>query len=70
MSDYVDISKPVNFFTVALAALRRGEIAIGHRRQRPGDADLRNLGGVVVNPPRSEVTTYSDGDMLIVLAAD
>ncbi|EUB96225.1 hypothetical protein PMI07_001827 [Rhizobium sp. CF080] len=70
MGDYVDISKPVNFFTVALAALRRGEIAIGHRRQRPGDADARNLGGVVVNPPRTEMTTYADGDMLIVLAAD
>ncbi|CDZ72726.1 Probable ion channel POLLUX [Neorhizobium galegae bv. orientalis] len=70
MGDYVDISKPVNFFTVALAALRRGEIAIGHRRQRPGDADARNLGGVVVNPPRTEMTTYADSDMLIVLAAD
>lgn len=70
MGDYVDISKPVNFFTVALAALRRGEIAIGHRRQRPGDADARNLGGVIVNPPRTEKTTYAEGDMLIVLAAD
>ncbi len=70
MSDYVDISKPVNFFTVALAALRRGEIAIGHRRQRPGETDVRNLGGVVVNPPRTEMTAYADGDMLIVLAAD
>jgi voltage-gated potassium channel Kch len=70
MGDYVDISKPVNFFTVGLAALRRGEIAIGHRRQRPGDADARNLGGVVVNPPRTEMTTYADSDMLIVLAAD
>ncbi|MCQ1572311.1 hypothetical protein NFO65_16390 [Neorhizobium galegae] len=70
MGDYVDISKPVNFFTVALAALRRGEIAIGHRRQRPGDADARNLGGVIVNPPRTEMTTYADSDMLIVLAAD
>ncbi len=70
MSDYVDISKPVNFFTVALAALRRGEIAIGHRRQRTGDADVRNLGGVVVNPLRTEMTTYAESDMLIVLAAD
>ncbi|CDZ33863.1 hypothetical protein NOJ28_06130 [Neorhizobium galegae] len=70
MGDYVDISKPVNFFTVALAALRRGEIAIGHRRQRPGEADARNLGGVVVNPPRTEMTTYTDTDMLIVLAAE
>ncbi len=70
MSDYVDISKPVNFFTVGLAALRRGEVALGYRRQRADDPDIRNLGGVVVNPNRSEKITYIDNDMLIVLAAD
>ncbi|MBC2773592.1 hypothetical protein H6M51_12010 [Rhizobium sp. AQ_MP] len=70
MSDYVDISKPVNFFTVALSALRRGEIAIGHRRQRAGDADERNLGGVTVNPNRSELLAYTEKDMVIVLAQD
>ena len=70
MSDYVDISNPLNFFTVALAALRRGEVALGYRRQRADDPDIRNLGGVVVNPNRSEKITYTDSDMLIVLAAD
>jgi voltage-gated potassium channel Kch len=70
MSDYVDISQPVNFFTVALAALRRGEIAIGHRRQRNGDADHRNLGGVTVNPNRTEQMAYTADDMVIVLAQD
>jgi hypothetical protein len=70
MSDYVDISKPLNFFTVGLAALRRGEVALGYRRQRADDPDIRNLGGVVVNPNRSEKITYTDSDMLIVLAAD
>jgi voltage-gated potassium channel Kch len=70
MSDYVDISQPVNFFTVALAALRRGEIAIGHRRQRNGDADHRNLGGVTVNPNRTELMAYTADDMVIVLAQD
>ncbi len=70
MSDYVDICKPLNFFTVSLAALRRGEIALGHRRQRQGDDDIRNLGGVVVNPPRTERITYNERDMVIVLAVD
>ncbi|TPP10706.1 CASTOR/POLLUX-related putative ion channel [Rhizobium glycinendophyticum] len=70
MSDYVDISQPVNFYTVALAALRRGEIAIGHRRQRDSDADPRNLGGVTVNPNRSELLAYTEKDMVIVLAQD
>ncbi|MGL3608914.1 CASTOR/POLLUX-related putative ion channel [Rhizobium sp. G187] len=70
MSDYVAIDQPVNFFTVALSALRRGEIAIGYRRQRATDQDLRNLGGVTVNPNRSELLTYTAEDMVIVLAAD
>ena len=70
MSDYVAIDRPVNFFTVALAALRRGEIAIGYRRQRGDDADHRNLGGVTVNPSRSEMLTYSPDDMVIVLAPE
>lgn len=70
MSDYVSIDRPVNFFTVALAALRRGEIAIGYRRQRADDPDHRNLGGVTVNPSRSEMVTYTPQDMVIVLAQD
>lgn len=70
VSDYVSIDRPVNFFTIALAALRRGEIAIGYRRQREDDADDRNLGGVTVNPSRSDMLTYSEKDMVIVLAQD
>ncbi|MGF9691633.1 hypothetical protein AAIH46_02350 [Rhizobium sp. 0TCS1.26] len=70
VSDYVDIDRPVNFFTLAFAALRRGEIAIGYRRQRDGDEDERNLGGVTVNPPRAQRIEYDDSDMLIVLASD
>ncbi|MCM2472086.1 hypothetical protein HGO38_01165 [Rhizobium sp. CG5] len=70
MADYVATDRPVNFFTVALAALRRGEVAIGYRRQRDDDPDTRNLGGVTVNPLRSEMLTYTDRDMVIVLAAD
>jgi voltage-gated potassium channel Kch len=70
MSDYVDISKPANFFTVALSALRRGEVALGYRRQRADDADHRNLGGVVVNPNRAEPIAYTETDMVIVLAQD
>ncbi|RWX78416.1 hypothetical protein EPK99_07295 [Neorhizobium lilium] len=70
ISDYVDVSKPVNFFTVALSALRRGEIALGYRRQRSNDTDHRNLGGVVVNPPRADLVAYAESDMVIVLAQD
>jgi voltage-gated potassium channel Kch len=70
VSDYVDINRPHNFFTLAFAALRRGEIAIGYRRQREEDEDERNLGGVTVNPPRSHMITYGESDMVIVLASN
>ena len=60
----------MNFYTIALSALRRGEVAIGYRRQRQDDPDHRNLGGVVVNPLKSEALSYTPQDRVIVLARD
>ncbi|MBO3760745.1 hypothetical protein [Ciceribacter sp. L1K22] len=70
VTDYVSIDRPVNFFTIAYSALRRGEVAIGYRRLRDNDPDERNLGGVVVNPHRAPAMTYQPEDMIIVLARD
>lgn len=70
MRDYVSLAAPVNFFTVALAALRRGEVAIGYRRLRDEETDERGLGGVTVNPARYEMVRYDADDMVIVLARD
>ncbi|WP_377289564.1 hypothetical protein [Rhizobium sp. SG2393] len=70
MSDYIDIANPVNFYTVCLSALKRGEIAIGYRRQRAGDADTRDLAGVLVNPKKSEKVAFEAADRIIVLARD
>lgn len=70
VADYVSIDRPVNFYTIALSALRRGEVAIGYRRQRQDDPDHRKLGGVVVNPPKSEALGYTAADRVIVLARD
>ena len=68
--DYVALDTPVNFHTIAEAARRRGEVAIGHRRKRAGAGDSRNMGGVVVNPERGEMLTYDAADRIIVLAED
>ena len=38
--------------------------------ERDDGADERNMGGVVVNPPKTEVLTYLPEDRLIVLAED
>ncbi|MDO9418748.1 CASTOR/POLLUX-related putative ion channel [Pararhizobium sp.] len=70
VSDYVAIDQPVSFYTICLSALRRGEVAIGYRRQRAGDADERNLGGVVVNPLKAGKLLYTEADRVIVLARD
>jgi hypothetical protein len=65
----VDLSGPVSGYTLMEAARRRGETAIGYRRKRDEDgADDRNMGGVVVNPDKSEVLEFLPEDRLIVLA--
>ena len=70
VGDYVDLSKPVNFYTIAEAARQRGETAIGYRRVRDGVHDDRNMGGVVVNPPKAGELQYEPQDRVIVLAED
>ncbi|NNH56260.1 hypothetical protein HLI01_05390 [Rhizobium laguerreae] len=68
VTDYVSIDKPLTFYTICLAALRRGEVAIGYQRQRQGEADARNLSGVVVNPGKSDLLAFAEADRLIILA--
>ncbi len=69
VSNYIQPGKPVNFYTLAEAAASRGEIAIGYRV----DAHSHNpekAYGVVVNPKKSGVTTFTEKDKLIVIAED
>ena len=68
MGDYVTLGRPLSFRTVAEAARRRGEVALGYRRRRGEDASPRGMGGVVVNPPKAETLTYDASDRIIVLA--
>lgn len=69
VEDYVVTGKPVDFATVVLSARSRGEVAIGYRRQRSGENDARNLGGVVINPTKSEKLVYEPQDRIVVLAS-
>jgi hypothetical protein len=69
-ADYIAIDRPVNFYTVAEAARRRGEVAIGYRKSNRDGSDGRRLGGVVVNPVKSETVQYQPADRIIVLARD
>ncbi|MBX3575782.1 MAG: hypothetical protein KF723_01140 [Rhizobiaceae bacterium] len=70
VADYVAIDRQVNFQTVSEAARRRGEVAVGYRRRRAGEASLRGMGGVVVNPDKSVPLSFESSDRVVVLARD
>jgi len=68
---YLELGLPMSFYTVTEACRRRGEVAIGYVRKRASmEIDPRNMGGVVVNPKKSELLTYEAGDRIIVLARE
>lgn len=69
-SDYVVTDTPVSFHTITEIARRRGEVALGFRRVRGGADDPRNMGGVVINPAKSDLISYTAHDRIIVLAQD
>ena len=67
--DYVELDKPVNFYTLVEAARRRGQSAIGYRLE----ADARQVAksyGVHTNPKKSEAVVFSSEDKLIVIAEE
>jgi hypothetical protein len=67
VSDYVEIGKPVTFYTLLEAARRRGETAFGYRViAEAGDAGKSY--GVHTNPKKSEKVTFAEGDKVIMLA--
>lgn len=67
-SGYVAVDTEVDFYTVSLAALERNELALGYRKKGLGD-DGRGLGGVRINPVKSERLRFSADDHIVVLAA-
>ncbi len=70
IEDYVSIDGPLTFYTIAESARRRGEVALGYRRNRAQPGSGRSLGGVVLNPPKSEKLDYVTADRVVVLARD
>jgi hypothetical protein len=69
IGDYVALGTPVNFHALTEAAKRRGEVALGYRRQ--AEAASASLAfGVVVNPNKDRAVSFSAEDRVIVLAED
>jgi ion channel POLLUX/CASTOR len=70
IADYADIDRPLSFYTLVESARRRGEVAMGYVARRENASDERNMGGVVVNPKKSDIIAFRPGDRLVVLARD
>lgn len=67
VGDYVEVGRPLNFYTVLEAARRRGETAIGYRKLSEIDSEQKSY-GVHTNPRKSESITFSPDDKIIVVA--
>ncbi|NTV39253.1 MAG: potassium transporter TrkA, partial [Demequinaceae bacterium] len=66
---YVALDTPVDFYTVAAGAAKRGETAIGFRDVTPtGSGD--GQAAIRINPPKAAPHIYSAGDRIIVFAED
>jgi len=68
MENYVDVRKPLNFYTLVEAARRRGECAIGFRIRAESDRP-ESAFGVYVNPSKSKLVQFDAQDEVIVLAS-
>jgi voltage-gated potassium channel Kch len=66
---YIEPGAAVDFYTVAEAARRRGETAIGYRVAAHAH-DAAQAYGVHVNPPKDARISFVPGDRVIVLAED
>ena len=67
IESYVPLGETTDFYAVSDAAVARGEIAIGHHRLDAVDESGRGLGGIIINPTKSEKLNYNPGDRAIVL---
>jgi voltage-gated potassium channel Kch len=65
--NYVELGKPVNFYTLVESTRRRGETAIGFRLAvEVGNAERSY--GIHTNPKKSEMVTFGAHDKVIVVA--
>lgn len=67
IADYVQPGQAISFYTVAESAFARGETAIGYRVIAK-QFDAKNGYGIVINPDKRALVTFSPSDRVIVLA--
>jgi voltage-gated potassium channel Kch len=67
VGDYVELGKPVNFYTLVEAARRCGHSAIGYRLAAEAGEAAKSY-GVHTNPKKSAMVSFASDDKLIVCA--
>ncbi|MBM2814873.1 MAG: putative secreted protein [Ignavibacteria bacterium] len=67
---FVELGRPVNFYTVMESARQQHKIAIGYKlHSNKHQAELQTLAhGIIVNPKKSNQIFFSEGDKIIVLS--
>ena len=65
--NYVELNKEVNFYTIVESARRKNEVAIGFRTGKDATNHKANY-GIVLNPHKLEMKSFSIDDEIIVLS--
>ena len=71
--NYVELGRPVNFYTVLESARQRNQIAIGYKlteSRTPTSEEYVLAYGVIVNPKKSNQIFFSEGDKIIVISEE
>jgi voltage-gated potassium channel Kch len=71
--NYVELGRPVNFYTILESARQRNQIAIGYKLQEnktPSKEEYVLAYGVIVNPKKSNQIFFSEGDKIIVISEE
>ncbi|MDF1550532.1 MAG: hypothetical protein P1P88_22110 [Bacteroidales bacterium] len=69
VEEYVNTGVSVSFYTVLESASIKNETAIGYRQVKYAHDVDKNY-GIFINPVKSELITFEEGDKVIVLAED
>ncbi|MBN1639351.1 MAG: NAD-binding protein [Ignavibacteriales bacterium] len=68
-NNYIELNKPINFYTVVQSARLKGEVAFGYRIAKDAH-DVNRSYGIKVNPKKSDKVIFSENDRIIMMAED
>ena len=69
VSRYVQPNVPINLYTLAESAAQLNEVFIGYRIVAQSQSQSKGF-GVKMNPNKSEIVTFAEDDMILVLSED